>query len=79
MTLINQMIALNKIGEQLAQFEEVSAMTDVTGFGLLGHLIEMSEGAGISAELFYTIILFVINNEPCVGIPAEFTFEFADC
>ena len=29
-------------------------MTDVTGFGLLGHLVEMAEGAELSAELFYS-------------------------
>jgi selenide,water dikinase len=58
-TLISQMIALNKIGEQLGQLKEVTAMTDVTGFGLLGHLIEMSEGAGISAELFYSKIQII--------------------
>lgn len=29
-------------------------MTDITGFGLLGHMIEMAEGAGLSAELFYS-------------------------
>ena len=31
-------------------------MTDVTGFGLLGHLIEMAEGSGLSAELYYSQI-----------------------
>lgn len=31
-------------------------MTDVTGFGLLGHLIEMAEGSGLSAELYYSKI-----------------------
>jgi selenide,water dikinase len=51
--LVNQMASLNKIGEKLGAIKEVTAMTDVTGFGLLGHLIEMAEGAGLSAELYY--------------------------
>ena len=40
--MINQMVQLNKIGEALGKIEGVTAMTDVTGFGLLGHLIEMA-------------------------------------
>lgn len=46
-----QMMQLNKIGEVLGAMTEVHAMTDVTGFGLLGHLIEMAEGSGLSAEV----------------------------
>jgi selenide,water dikinase len=49
--LIQHTCHLNKIGEQLASQSFVHAMTDVTGFGLLGHLIEMCEGSGLSAEL----------------------------
>ncbi len=45
----NQMMQLNKIGEALGKIAGVNAMTDVTGFGLLGHLIEMAEGSGVSA------------------------------
>ena len=51
--MINQMTKLNKIGEELGKIKGVTAMTDVTGFGLLGHLIEMAEGSGLSAEIYY--------------------------
>ena len=54
--LINQLSTLNKAGEALAKIEGVTAMTDVTGFGLLGHLIEMAEGGGLSAEISYSDI-----------------------
>ena len=54
--MINQMTVLNKIGEELGKIDGVTAMTDVTGFGLLGHLIEMAEGSGLSAELYYNKI-----------------------
>jgi selenide, water dikinase len=50
---IQQLTALNKIGAALGKIKGVTAMTDVTGFGLLGHLIEMAEGSGLSAELYY--------------------------
>ncbi len=51
--MIEQMTTLNKVGEELGKIKGVTAMTDVTGFGLLGHLIEMAEGSGLSAELYY--------------------------
>ena len=43
------MTTLNAIGAAVAQLEGVTAVTDITGFGLLGHLTEMVEGSGISA------------------------------
>jgi selenide, water dikinase len=49
-----QMMQLNTLGEKLGELNYVTAMTDVTGFGLLGHLIEMAEGANLSAELMYS-------------------------
>lgn len=52
--MIRNMSALNTIGTALASLKGVHAMTDVTGFGLLGHLIEMAEGSGLSAKLNYT-------------------------
>ncbi len=54
--MIEQMVSLNKQGEVLGKIRSVTAMTDVTGFGLLGHLIEMAEGANLSAELYYSQI-----------------------
>ena len=54
--LLQQMTTLNKVGEQLGKLESVHAMTDVTGFGLLGHLIEMAEGSNVSMELNYNSI-----------------------
>lgn len=55
-TMIDQLSALNKIGEALGKLKGVTAMTDVTGFGLLGHLIEMADGSGLSAEIYYNRI-----------------------
>ena len=45
----NSMSELNRIGEELAEINGIKAMTDVTGFGLLGHLTEMCEGSKLSA------------------------------
>jgi selenide,water dikinase len=42
---------LNKIGETLGKLDYVKAMTDVTGFGLLGHLSEMCEGSNLQAVI----------------------------
>lgn len=50
------MIQLNTIGEKVSGIDGVHAMTDITGFGLIGHLIEMCEGSGVSAELNYANI-----------------------
>jgi selenide,water dikinase len=54
--LINQLTQLNSIGYELGKVRGVTAMTDVTGFGLLGHLMEMAEGADLSAELNYAAV-----------------------
>ncbi len=51
--LIQQMVMLNSLGAALGKLDCVTAMTDVTGFGIAGHLIEMAEGSGLSAELYY--------------------------
>ena len=50
------MLALNEIGSQLGKLPYVNAMTDVTGFGLLGHLCEVCEGSGLSAHVEYELV-----------------------
>ena len=50
------MCQLNQIGAEFAGEAGVCAMTDVTGFGLLGHLSEMCQGAGLHADLWYSAI-----------------------
>ena len=57
-----QMMQLNKVGEALGAIASVSAMTDVTGFGLLGHLVEMAEGSGVSALIRFGNIQTIIPS-----------------
>ncbi len=48
-----QMAQLNSFGAVLGKLPYVKALTDVTGFGLLGHLVEMAEGSGLSADIVF--------------------------
>ena len=48
---IETMLTLNKLGAEFGKLSYVNALTDVTGFGLLGHLCEVCEGSGLSAEI----------------------------
>ena len=57
-----QMMQLNKVGEKLGEIKGVNAMTDVTGFGLLGHLIEMAEGSGLSAEIEFEKVPQLVSD-----------------
>lgn len=57
-----QMMQLNSIGANLGAIPGVHAMTDVTGFGLLGHLVEMAEGSGCSAEIFFDAVPQIITG-----------------
>ena len=45
----------------LGTIKGVNAMTDVTGFGLAGHLIEMAEGSGLSAEVNYAMVPVMVG------------------
>jgi selenide, water dikinase len=57
---VSIMTTLNKAGEIFGRYPYVRAMTDVTGFGLLGHLAEMCEGSGLDAEIEFM-------NIPVIG------------
>ena len=50
---VDSMLALNSIGAKLGRLPYVNALTDVTGFGLLGHLAEVCEGSNVSAEIVF--------------------------
>ncbi|HEX5003089.1 MAG TPA: selenide, water dikinase SelD [Bacteroidia bacterium] len=53
---VSSMTTLNTIGSDLGSMSGVTALTDVTGFGLLGHLTEMAEGSGLQAELYFNSV-----------------------
>ena len=48
---VESMMKLNTIGAKLAVIDGVTAMTDVTGFGLLGHLLEICQGSDLEASV----------------------------
>ena len=50
----DSMVSLNRIGRELAAIDGVNALTDVTGFGLLGHLREVANGSGLTATINYS-------------------------
>ncbi len=64
----DSMKMLNKIGKSLAEIKEIKAMTDVTGFGLLGHLTEMCQGAGLSADIEYNKIPIIKEAEEYINM-----------
>jgi selenide,water dikinase len=57
--LIETATRLNRPGAELAGIDGVHAMTDVTGFGLLGHLLEVCRGSGLGATLWASKLPFL--------------------
>ena len=57
------MCRLNTIGTELAHIKGISAITDVTGFGLLGHLLEICEGSNIAAQIDFDAVPRLPNTE----------------
>ncbi|MBZ4192008.1 selenide, water dikinase SelD [Niabella beijingensis] len=67
---LKSMTTLNKAGALLGELDAVKAMTDVTGFGLLGHLAEMCSGSGLSA---------VVEFDKVPVIPTVFDYLEQGC
>jgi selenide, water dikinase len=66
------MVQLNRLGSKLGKLNYVTALTDVTGFGLLGHLIEIAEGSQLSAEINFSeipVIPQALEYIPLKAIP----------
>jgi selenide,water dikinase len=55
------MCALNNIGTALATFDGVTAMTDVTGFGLAGHLVELITSSSLDADITWSSLPLLPN------------------
>jgi selenide,water dikinase len=54
--MVTQLCTVNSVGEQLGSLHYVTAMTDVTGFGFLGHAIEMATGANTTIQINYAAL-----------------------
>ncbi len=67
-TAPDTMMKLNNIGERLANVKAVKAMTDVTGFGLLGHLTEMCQGSNLSALINFDKIPLLPNVQNYIDL-----------
>lgn len=52
--VLSTMTQLNSVGRKLAELPGVHAMTDVTGFGLCGHLLEVARGSGLGATVIFS-------------------------
>jgi cysteine desulfurase NifS/selenium donor protein len=74
------MATLNKVPAELMQSYEVHACTDVTGFGLLGHLREMSAGSACDVRVQYDKVPFLreVKNLAAAGIIPGGTYNNLD-
>jgi selenide,water dikinase len=61
--MVQSMTQLNSVGAEMKDIAGVHAMTDVTGFGLLGHLLEMCRGASLGAELRFEALPLLTHAE----------------
>ena len=55
---------LNTPGRRLAELEAVHALTDITGFGLAGHLLEICRGSGVAAQVCFDALPVIPEAPP---------------
>jgi selenide,water dikinase len=65
--LFDALCSLNQIGAALGAIKGVHAMTDITGFGLMGHLVEMVRGSNTSAAIYYDRLPVLPNVKELIG------------
>jgi len=69
---IKLMSQVNTVGAELAEYGLARAATDITGFGLLGHLASMCRASGVSAEIFASDVpaiseeIYKLINRSCI-------------
>jgi selenide,water dikinase len=68
-TLVRSTTRLNAVGQRLAEVAHVHAMTDVTGFGLLGHGLEMCRGSGLKARIRFDAVPLLEGVAELVRVP----------
>jgi selenide,water dikinase len=61
--MMASMTLLNRIGTDLAKYPAVHAVTDVTGFGLLGHALEMARGSKLAFTVGFDDLPFLTDAE----------------
>ena len=57
------MVALNRTAAEVFRNHEIHACTDITGFGLIGHCLEMAEGSRVTLQLFSNRVPFITDAE----------------
>ena len=58
---VEQMCQLNDIGSKIAKIKGVNSITDVTGFGLAGHLLEVCQGSNVGAKVCFNDLPLLPN------------------
>jgi len=76
--LMMTLLASNQAAAEVCYRNEVSALTDVTGFGLAGHLLEMLKGSQVSAELWLDDLPTLDGAEELVDLGVESTLAPAN-